>query len=80
MSKEKNDLIEEVSGSDSVATPEETTQAPKKKRMKVVGTDNFGMWYVGFENGGELPKQFKQTRYTKYTLAEKAVEEYNRGL
>lgn len=71
-------MIEEVSGSDLVDTPEE--KAPKKKRMKVVGSDNFGMWYVGFENGGELPKQFKQTRYTKRTLAEKAVEEYNRGL
>jgi hypothetical protein len=77
MSKEKNDLIEEVTGSDGVA---EEAPVKQKKRLKVIGPDNFGMWYVGFENGGELPKQHKQTRYTKRTLAEKAVEEYNRGL
>lgn len=73
MSNEKNELIEEVRGSD-------TADTPKKKKLKVVGQDVYGMWYVGFENGGELPKQFKNTKYTKRTLADIAVEEYNRGL
>lgn len=71
-------MIEEVSGSDLDATPEK--EAPKKKRLKVLGPNNYGMWYIGFENGGELPKTYKQTNFTKRVLADKAVEEYNRGL
>lgn len=74
-------MIEEVSGShteDTAEDPQEKTVT--KKKLKVLGPDNFGMWYTGFENGGELPKRFKNNRFTKKVLADQAVEEYNQGI
>lgn len=76
MSNEKNDLIEEVLGS----VGEDKPQRKVIKRIKVVGPDNYGMWYLGWENGGELPKYLKNNKYLKYVEAERAAQAYNMEL
>ena len=62
--------------------PTESTTAAKKtrKRLKVLSPDNYGLWRVGFENGGELPKHLKQAKWTNLKDAEEVVNNYNRGL
>lgn len=61
-------------------TPSTETVVKKKKKLKVLGADNYGMYYVGFENGGELPKQFKNSKWTSLRDVQEVVDNYNRGL
>lgn len=85
MSAEKNDLTKEELGSVTEGkdlSSEATTSGRKKKvkPMKVMGPDNYGMYYLGFENGGELPTKYKNCRYTGLREVQRVVDEYNQQL
>ncbi len=78
MSEEKNDLIESTTGSATVDDNSKPIQ--HQKRVAVVkGPDNFGMYFIGFSAGGEMPAQFKNNRYTSHAEAERAVEDFNKS-
>lgn len=76
MSEEKNDLIESTTGS---ATVEDKPIQHQKRVAVVKGPDNFGMYFIGFSAGGEMPAQFKNNRYTGYAEAERAAEDFNKS-
>lgn len=71
MSEEKNVLNETTGG--------ESTVDKKKKKYIVAGTDAYGLYYLGFENGGELPDKLKGVKYTDHASATAAVLALNEG-
>jgi hypothetical protein len=76
MSEEKKDLIENIIGSPT----EDDKRIQDKKRTAVAkGPDNFGMYFIGFSAGGEMPAEYKSNRYTSRVDAERVAEEFNRG-
>ena len=76
MQEEKKSLIEDQSGSSSVDNKSTKTE---KKLVEVKGPDNFGMFRLGYQGGGEMPDAFKMAKWTSRMEADIAVEKYNRN-
>lgn len=75
MSEEKNVSIESTTGS----VTEGGKRIQDQKRVAVVkGPDNYGMYFLGFSAGGEMPLDYKNNRYTSHADAERALAEFNR--
>lgn len=75
MSEEKNVSIESTTGS----VTEGDKRIQDQKRVAVVkGPDNYGMYFLGFSAGGEMPLDYKNNRYTSHADAERALAEFNR--
>lgn len=73
MSEEKKDLVE----NSTELTTEESK--PKKKKFVVAGQDAYGMYYLGYEGGGELPDKLKGEKYTSKSDIEIRVRLLNEG-
>lgn len=52
------------------------TAGGKKVQMKV---DQWGLWYIEFATGGELPESLKGHRFTSGYEAEQAIRSYLQG-
>ena len=73
-------MSEEKSVSKKTADGETTAvKETKKKKYVIAGTDAFGMYYLGFEGGGELPDKLKGSKYTSERSALEAIEALNEG-
>lgn len=46
-----------------------------KKDMVVMRKDGTSLWVIGFENGGEVPKELSGM-YTSIPVAEQAIKHY----
>ena len=79
MSDEKKDLTEEVQDQTSVESKKKEVKKPAKKKYIVAGRDAYGMYYIGFENGGELPDKLKNSKFTSEAIAEAFVLKLNEG-
>lgn len=76
MSEEKNVLTESTTGS---VTEGGNKRIQDQKRVAVIkGPDNYGMYFLGFSAGGEMPLDYKNNRYTSHSDAERALAEFNR--
>jgi hypothetical protein len=76
MSEENKDLIEAES---TTPTEDSPKKEKKKKKVIVVGQDSFGLHYLGFEGGGELPNSLKNSKFTSSKDAQEAADSFNRG-
>lgn len=52
------------------------TNKENGKDFVIMHAEGSSLYKVGYEGGGEVPKELAETLYTSITVAEKAIEAY----